>query len=290
MTIWYNILKVVVSVSKQNGKLIKCSYCNKEFYLSKCRLPKDSEYRYCSRKCKCNHSLVTVIEKFEKSFNILNFEQWLNEKYIVENKTIREIMVLLDTKANRTIINLLTYYNIQVRHGSEAVKTQYIGSKGIIRKKISSNVANTYLQTEESRNKLNKHMQTKEYRNKCRIVKLGELNPQFNPNLTDEQRVQNEKDKRDGEWDYWRKQVLKRDDYTCQITGIKSHGDLVGHHLNGYNNNFENRFNIDNGVTLLTCIHRLFHHYYGYGKNTKAQFEEFTQRFDKHEFDIKGVI
>ena len=85
----------------------------------------------------------------------------------------------------------------------------------------------------ENRKKLIAKMQTKQYRKKCRIVKLGTKNPNYNPNLTDEERERNNKDKRDDGYKFWRRKVYERDLFTCQITGEKSKGNIVAHHLDG---------------------------------------------------------
>jgi 5-methylcytosine-specific restriction endonuclease McrA len=99
----------------------------------------------------------------------------------------------------------------------------------------------------------------------------------FNPNITSIQREKMYIDKRDEGYAFWRRKVYERDHFTCQITGIKKSGDLVAHHLNSYNSDIKCRFNIDNGITLLSSIHKLFHKQYGYGNNTREQFEEFKK-------------
>ena len=76
------------------------------------------------------------------------------------------------------------------------------------------------------------------------------------------------------EYNYWRKQCMLRDNFTCQKTGI-SGGDLVVHHINNFADFPELRFAIDNGITLSEKAHLEFHKKYGYKNNTKEQLEEF---------------
>ena len=59
-------------------------------------------------------------------------------------------------------------------------------------------------------------------------AKIGEKNPNYNPNMTDEER---EVKRTYNEYYEWRKQVFERDNYTCQCCG-KYGGSLAAHHLN----------------------------------------------------------
>ena len=115
-------------------------------------------------------------------------------------------------------------------------------------------------------------------------AKKGEDNPNYNPNLTDEERAVKRTYTEYGEFV---KKVLERDNYTCQLSG-KRGGKLEVHHLNSYNWDKEHRTDIDNGITLTKEIHRLFHKIYGKKHNTKEQFEEFKHRYHNKEF--KEVI
>lgn len=72
----------------------------------------------------------------------------------------------------------------------------------------------------------------------------------------------------------WTNSIFKRDNYTCIISGQVG-GKLNAHHLNGYHWDEENRFNVDNGVTLSEELHKEFHSIYGCKNNTREQFEEF---------------
>jgi 5-methylcytosine-specific restriction endonuclease McrA len=106
------------------------------------------------------------------------------------------------------------------------------------------------------------------------INNSGPNNARWNPNLTDEQRKENESRQSDPRIKQWRKEVFKRDSYICQICGQK-HGDINAHHLNSYADFPEQRYEIDNGVTLCEKDHMEFHRLYTYYHNTEQQFIEF---------------
>ncbi len=103
----------------------------------------------------------------------------------------------------------------------------------------------------------------------------GESSPQWNPELTEEHREKNKR--RYGNYLNWKKEILKRDNYICQLTGLT--GKVAVHHLDGYRENNDKRYTLDNGITLLKEIHdefhNRFHNRFGRGNNTKEQFEKF---------------
>lgn len=101
----------------------------------------------------------------------------------------------------------------------------------------------------------------------------GENNPNWNPDKTREQR---QKDRKILENTKWIRSVFERGNYTCKCCG-KRGGDIVAHHLDGYNWCIEKRFDVDNGVVLCDKCHKLFHRKYGYGNNTKEQFNIFKK-------------
>jgi hypothetical protein len=73
----------------------------------------------------------------------------------------------------------------------------------------------------------------------------------------------------------WRNMVFIRDGYKCQICGINSN-NLKAHHLDGFSIAPEKRFDVANGVTLCNNHHIQFHKQYGFGGNSKEQFDEFS--------------
>jgi 5-methylcytosine-specific restriction endonuclease McrA len=82
-------------------------------------------------------------------------------------------------------------------------------------------------------------------------------------------------------WQYaeWRKSVYERDEYTCQICGDSKGKNLRAHHLNSWDMFQDQRYLIDNGVTLCVVCHKAFHKSYGYGKNNEGQYEQFKTNY-----------
>ena len=103
----------------------------------------------------------------------------------------------------------------------------------------------------------------KEYRS-------GENHYQWKLNKSDEER---EKGRDYHEYDEFIKRVLCRDNFTCQCCGV-TNCKLNVHHLNGYDWYIEGRIDDTNGISLCENCHKNFHSIYGYGNNTKEQFEE----------------
>ena len=111
----------------------------------------------------------------------------------------------------------------------------------------------------------------------CKRVKfIGENNHRYNPNLTKEERELKRYYLGEDNYKNWRMNVFKRDNYTCRCCGKDKHNN-VSHHLDGYNWCIEKRLDVDNGVTLCESCHKEFHSIYGYGNNTKEQFEEWIE-------------
>lgn len=112
----------------------------------------------------------------------------------------------------------------------------------------------------------------KTYCHKCanQLFNRGENNCNWNPNKTDEERLNG---RRYPEYMEFVKRVLIRDQFTCQVCGEKQ-GEMDAHHLDGYEWCIEKRTDTTNGITLCENCHKAFHALYGYGNNTKEQFEE----------------
>ena len=106
---------------------------------------------------------------------------------------------------------------------------------------------------------------------------MGENNPHWNPNLTSKER----EDGRTFEgYSAWRTAVYERDNYVCQACGDSRGGNLIAHHIEGYNNNPSLRVKVSNGITLCEDCHNNFHHQFGRGNNTAEQFKSFMKAYN----------
>lgn len=67
----------------------------------------------------------------------------------------------------------------------------------------------------------------------------------------------NYEDRRSNKYKNWKKEVLKRDNFTCQKCGSKN--NLVVHHIKYFSKNKNLRFDIDNGIVLCNLCHKEVH-------------------------------
>ena len=83
------------------------------------------------------------------------------------------------------------------------------------------------------------------------------------------------------DYNEWRKEVYKRDNYTCQVCLDKSHNRLRAHHIYSFAAHPDLRFNVQNGIAICEAHHDTaykgsFHQMYGTHNNTPEQFEEYV--------------
>lgn len=119
------------------------------------------------------------------------------------------------------------------------------------------------------------------WRKEMPTLRIQEKSPSWNPKLTTEDR---ENKRNLLEFRQWRKSVFKRDNYVCQISGIIG-GKLEPHHLFNWADYKENRFDVKNGITISTDLHKLFHSIFTKTNNNPKQFEIFKKLFSESKLD-----
>jgi len=114
--------------------------------------------------------------------------------------------------------------------------------------------------------------------NKCGIKRTtGKNNYNYNPNLTDEDRILNRK--LPG-YEEWRKKVYKKDNYICRKCKTKKNDNnkykkINAHHIKGYADNEDLRTKVSNGIVLCQECHNGFHSIYGKRNNNQQQLDEY---------------
>jgi hypothetical protein len=79
------------------------------------------------------------------------------------------------------------------------------------------------------------------------------------------------------EYKKWRTAVYRRDKYKCRCcdSGFR----INAHHLNGWSWAVNQRYEVNNGVTLCYSCHDSFHFFFGRGQNTRDQFVFFLYTY-----------
>lgn len=75
-----------------------------------------------------------------------------------------------------------------------------------------------------------------------------------------------------------RKECLKRAGYKSELSG-STYGKIIIHHINSWDTHPDERYDLNNLIALTENEHKLFHSIYGYGKNTRKQWEEFIEDY-----------
>lgn len=88
------------------------------------------------------------------------------------------------------------------------------------------------------------------------------------------------------EYNQWRREVFSRDKYTCQCCGDKSGKGhkvrLNAHHITNFKTDIENRYILDNGLTLCDKCHIKFHQIYSKKNNNLSQLQQFLSNHGKN--------
>lgn len=112
--------------------------------------------------------------------------------------------------------------------------------------------------------------------------RVGENHPSYRKDISIEDRVLMKNRWYNPEYCEWERNVFQRDDYTCQITGIRG-GTLSAHHILNWWKYPDKRLDLSNGITLSKEIHFLFHKLYGNKHNNLEQLMEFKEKYKRGE-------
>lgn len=72
------------------------------------------------------------------------------------------------------------------------------------------------------------------------------------------------------EYKLWRRQVLSKDNYTCQKC-LERGGKLESHHIENFTTKINLRFEVTNGIVFCKKCHKKFHKIFGNRKNDLEQ-------------------
>ena len=258
---------------------VKCNNCNKIFQKEYKSVSKYKKH-YCSKECQSEYKSNLALKDFERRIGGQDAYTYLKREYIDKQKTTRQISLdVYGTKGNSpNIASWIKNLGIELRKGSEAAKVGWIDNEE--RRKLSSKIMKENI----SKMKIDRSfMQTEEYKKKQSEIHKGDKNGMFgvtgenhhnwNPDKTHEKRA---KERRTGKERGWRIAIFQRDKRICKKCGVEKR-KIVAHHINSYDIHEKERYDINNGVTLCEECYKDFHHKYGYGKNTREQFEEFIK-------------
>jgi 5-methylcytosine-specific restriction endonuclease McrA len=108
---------------------------------------------------------------------------------------------------------------------------------------------------------------------KCLYIHLFKTNPENHPRWLGGKTQENKIGRSSVEYVEWRINVWKRDRFTCQKC-LNIGKNLNAHHIKSWSENIDERYNVDNGVTLCKDCHKELHKEYGQ-KTNKIQLLEF---------------
>lgn len=252
--------------SIKTGYIVRCSYCNKEIYRPKHRYNSFKQH-YCNQNCKNEHLKTLLLYNNNPNFK--------NKTYETKCSLCNKLFYYKD------------YYNRKYKYCSQECKaihqkTLLLGENNPNFKAINCTCSHCNKELKRTITYLNNHLNifcSKQcYYDWMSVNNTGINNHNFDPNITQEDR----ENKRIIEgYINWRRHVFNRDSFSCICCGDSRGGNLMAHHLDGYNWCIEKRTDLNNGVTLCKKCHVNFHNKYGYGNNTRKQFEEFMLDYYK---------
>lgn len=219
----------------------KCMYCGEEFHVGK--KSKYDTSKFCSRRCMGLYNSEHYIR--ENAFAYKNGNRTLEETICAHcGKTIlREKQFIDKHKNNFCDVHCKAEY--QKEHIKGKNHPRY--SKVLVVCEWCGKEYRTYKCTKN---------QTRFCSKRCRHdwqsdMMSGDNHYNWQGGISE----QRSRDWVSREYRKWRQQVFKRDNYTCQVCGDSTGGNLNAHHIKPYRDYPELRREITNGITLCEACH-----------------------------------
>ena len=116
------------------------------------------------------------------------------------------------------------------------------------------------------------------WKRECDKNRYREKNPNWNEELTDEEREL----RRDVQgYNEWCLAVKRLADFSCAVCGSRKSGMLRSHHLESYSANKKLRLQTSNGACICVVCHLFFHKIFGFIHNTRSQFDLFIKTINQ---------
>lgn len=112
--------------------------------------------------------------------------------------------------------------------------------------------------TQEWIDNLRKNNRTGKKHSEKGLLKLKESSPRGENHyrwIKDRTKLSGKGDRRSCLYTYWRKQIWLRDNFTCKIANPDCLGKIEAHHILGWSEHPELRYQLNNGITLCHAHH-----------------------------------
>lgn len=296
-------------IARRRRTIKKCSFCNGSIEVINSKAD-NHDYYYCNQDCRTRHLKTLMLDKNNPNYNRVEYhcDGCSKQIKVIPSRIEKQKYIFCTSKCYQNNIGkyftgeLNTNYNHQEYNCAECgdlfirKPSQNRGERVFCSQKCYlSSLSNLEIKamidvkcpicdkkTKVWRSRMNYSTRiycSRECANKGQTIYYsGENSPNWNHNLSKEERVQARKY---DDYYSWRKGVFKRDKFTCQCCGDDSGGNLVSHHILNYSEHPELRIEISNGITLCESCHKDFHDTYGYTNNNQLQLNEFIDNFKK---------
>jgi len=230
----YNVLMRKTLVSKN------CIVCGEPFEV---KLSHSARIQCCSNACGCKFKQNNFDKALELKLNV-PIADWLHEYYLAKSWPFRRICAYLGINM-RTLMRYMRKFNIHTRHGSAAVKTQWIDNPR--RRQQTSDLFKSLPHPSGDQNVSKRP----DVRAKISQAKMGAGNAMYNVLGINNPKWKGGKMTLRGKgWNSIRTQVLRRDNNTCQQCG--STEKLQVHHIVTW----RTKKNFNKLTNLVTLCHK----------------------------------